>query len=65
MSWKTTNPPKRKGVPVRLRYQDSLGHTSQGLFVWSDIEKTWVEVNDGPDGTALYKEDGWKVLGWK
>lgn len=65
-NWKITSPPKnRKRKPVRLRYQDSSGKIYQGDFFWSDQEKTWVECVEGPDGIALYEEDGWKVLGWR
>lgn len=63
--WKTTNPPKRRVRPVKLRYQGSSGKVYQGSFVWFDMESTWIECNGGPDGFALYEDDGWKVLGWK
>lgn len=64
-SWNTTKPPKRKVKPIRLRYQDLAGKVSQGDFVWSDMENTWVECVEGPDGIGLYEDDGWKVLGWR
>ncbi len=65
MNWKTTEPPKRKVKPVRLRYQNSMGKIDTGNFVWSDRERTWIECADDQDGLGLYEDDGWKVLGWK
>ena len=63
IDWKTSEPPKRKNRPVKLRYQDSSGKIHQGSFVWSDGENTWVEC--AYEGVGLYADDGWKVLGWK
>jgi hypothetical protein len=65
MSWKITEPPKKKTVPVRLRYRSPTGNIYTGDFFWSDTEQAWVEVIDGQDGTALYESNGYKVLGWK
>lgn len=70
--WKTSEPPKRKtrdGYPkaIKLRYCYGNQKPHQGTFAWSDTENTWIEVVIGPnpDGIALYKEDGWRVLGWR
>ena len=63
VDWKISEPPKRKTKPVKLRYQDSLGKIYQGNFVWSDGENTWIECAE--EGIGLYKDDGYKVLGWK
>lgn len=65
MSWKTTAPPKRKQNPIILRFQQDDHPPQEAPFVWSDMENTWVEASDDPDGVALYPDDGWKVLGWK
>jgi len=65
MSWKTTAPPIRRKNPITLHYQQNDHPTQEGSFIWSDVEHTWVEASDDPDGVALYLDDGWKVLGWK
>ncbi len=64
-SWKTTQPPKRKTKPVRLRFSGPGVKVSQGNFYWSDSENAFLECCEGKDGLGLYKEDGWEVLGWR
>jgi hypothetical protein len=66
--WNKTEPPHRTQKPVTLRVRDGSNPDSKSFvapFVWSTQENTWVEVCEGPDGFALYKDLGWVVLGWK
>lgn len=65
MAWKTTEPPKRKTRPTKLRFRGPGVKVSQGNFYWSNSENAWLECVEGEDGVGLYKEDGWEVLGWK
>lgn len=62
----TPAPPQVQGKLVRLRYKNiSDNKIHQGLFSWSDSERTFVECSPGPDGIALYVEDGWRVVSWQ
>lgn len=63
-AWKTSEPPKKQGKTVKLRYQDDRGKIRQGLFYWESTENTWIQCDD-PEGIGLYEQDGYKVLGWK
>ena len=64
MKWNKTKPPKRIQKPVTLRYSSGTT-TYQGKFVWCERENAFVQCIDGPDGIALYLEDGYKILGWR
>ncbi|MBI2035751.1 MAG: hypothetical protein HYT12_03680 [Candidatus Liptonbacteria bacterium] len=63
-TWRKTDPPKKQGKVVKLRYRDSFGGVRQGNFYWDNTEQTWIECDD-PEGIALYEDDGYIVLGWQ
>jgi|GEM_PF-5765304 len=63
-NWNVTEPPKSETKPIKLRYKDPQGKVHQGSFVWSKMERTWVEVTMG-ESIGLYEDDGYKVIGWK
>ncbi len=59
-------PPQVHGKLVRLRYKNiDSKKVHQGLFSWSDSERTFIECVAGPDSLALYTEDGWRVVAWQ
>lgn len=62
--WNTTDPLKKDGKTLRIRYKDSDGRIGSGNFYWSKTEGTWIECDD-PDGIGLYADDGYTVIGWK
>ncbi len=65
-NWVEGSPPKGDDQKTyRMSYRQDGGPVHKGLFVWNEIEKTWIEVVSGPDGIALYEEDGFEVLSWK
>ena len=60
-------PPQVDGKLVRLKFKsiDEPKRVYQGLFFWSDRERTFIESVEGPDSLALYPEDGWRIVAWQ
>ena len=61
-------PPEKEGKLIRLRFKNidlDKKKVYQGLFYWSDRERTFIESVEGPDSLALYPEDGWRIVAWQ
>lgn len=61
-------PPQVDGKLVRLKFKNNQldrKKVYQGLFYWSDRERTFIESVEGPDSLGLYCEDGWQIVAWQ
>jgi hypothetical protein len=64
--WIDGSPPEGDEHKVyEIRYSQYDEPVEEGLFVWSNMEKTWVEYSSDPFGLALYYEDGFEVVSWR